>query len=39
MLGNEMYKINYEEIQQLHEKCVHSRIKVLNSGRDFVSLK
>ena len=34
-----MHKITYEQIQQVHENCVHSRIKVLNSGRNFASLK
>ena len=26
-------------MQQVHENCAHSRIKVLNSVRDFASLK
>ena len=32
-----MYKVTYEEIHQVHENCVYSRIKVLNFGRDFAS--
>ena len=39
ILGKKMYKITYEQIQQVHENCVHSRINVLNSGRDFNSLR
>ena len=34
-----MYKTTYEQIQHAHENYVHSRMKVLNSGRDFASLK
>ena len=26
-----MYKVTYEQIQQVRDNCVHSRIKVLNS--------
>ena len=37
--GEKICKITYEVIQQVHENCVHSRMKVLNSGREFASLK
>ena len=34
-----MYEITYEQKQQVHENCVHSGIKVLNSVRDTPSLE
>ena len=38
-IREQMYKVTYEQIQHVHENCVHSQFKVLNSGRDFASLK
>ena len=34
-----MYKITCEQLQQVHENCVHSRNKLLDSGRNLTSLK
>ena len=34
-----LYKITYEQIQQVHDNCVRSGTKILNYGRDFAFLK